>query len=89
MTWVDCYGNSVKVGREMAACDHDILQKIRKGELIGDIAELFFRDPNSFRAGELHSNFESWQYIAQESPSPQQAQILGWIRDKVSIQPFC
>ena len=72
----------------MAACDHDRLQKIRKGELIGDISELFFRDPNRFRAGELHSHFEYWQYIAQESPFPQQAQILGWIRDKVSVQPF-
>ena len=72
----------------MTACDHDRLQKIQKGELIGDISELLFRDPNRFRAGELHSHFEYWQYIAQESRSPQQAQILGWIRDKVSIQPF-
>ena len=56
--------------------------------LIGDILELFFRDPNRFQAGELHSYFEHWQYSAQESPSLQQAQILGWIRDKVSIQPF-
>ena len=72
----------------MSVCDHDRLQKIRKGELIGDISELFFRDQNRFRAGELHSHFECWQYIAQESPSPQQAQILGWIRDKVSIQPL-
>ena len=51
-------------------------------------SELFFRDPNRLRAGELHSHFEYWQYIAQESPSPQQATILGWIRDKVSIQQF-
>ena len=36
----------------------------------------------------MHKNFEYWQYIAQVSPSPQQAQILGWIRDKVSIQPI-
>ena len=58
------------------------------GELIGDISELLFRDPNCFRAGELHNHFEYWQYIERESPSPQQAQILGWINDKVSIQPF-
>ena len=29
MTWVDCYGNPVKVGGEIAACDHDSFQKIR------------------------------------------------------------
>ena len=71
MTWVDCYGNPVKVGGEMAACDHDRLQKIRKGELIGDISELFFRDPNHFRAGELHKHFEYWQYSnCTGKPSP-------------------
>ena len=51
MTWVDCYGNPVKVGGEMAACDHDRLQKIRKGELIGDLSELFFRYPIAFELG--------------------------------------
>ena len=29
MTWVDCYGNPVKVGGEIAACDHDGFQRIR------------------------------------------------------------
>ena len=33
------------------------------GELIGDISELLFCDPNCLRAGELHINhFEYWQY---------------------------
>ena len=49
---------------------------------------LLFCDPNCFRNGELHNHFEYWQYIARDSSSPQQAQILGWIRDKVSIKPF-
>ncbi len=88
ISWVDCFGNPVGVGGKMTACDHDRLQRIQMGELIGDISELLFRDPNCFRAGELHNHFEYWQYIAQESPSPRQAQILGWIRDKVSIRPF-
>ena len=85
MIWVDCFGNPVKVGREIAACDHDRLHKIRKGELISDISELLFRDPTRFRAGELHNHFEYLQHIAQGSTSPQQTQILEWIRDKVSI----
>ena len=29
MTWFDCYGNPVKVGGEIAACDHDGFQRIR------------------------------------------------------------
>ena len=76
MTWVDCYGNTVKVGGEIAAFDRDRLQKIQTGELIGDISELLLRGLNRFRAGELHNHFEYWQYITRESPSPQQAQIL-------------
>ena len=88
MLWVDCFGNPVEVSGEVTACDRVRLQRIQRGELIGDISELLFRDPNCFRAGELHNHFEYWQYIARDSSSPQQAQILGWIRDKVSIKPF-
>ena len=88
MPWVDCFGNPVEVSGEVTACDRVRLQRIQRGELIGDISELLFRDPNCFRAGELHNHFEYWQYIARDSSSPQQAQILGWIRDKVSIRPF-
>ena len=88
MSWVDCFGNPVKVSGEVAACNRVRLQRIPRGELIGDISELLFRDPNCFRAGELHNHFEYWQYIARDSSSPRQAQILGWIRDKVSIKPF-
>ena len=88
MSWVDCFGNPVEVSGEVTACDRVRLQRIQRGELIGDISELLFRDPHCFRAGELHNHFEYWQYIARDSSSPQQAQILGWIRDKVSIKPF-
>lgn len=88
MPWVDCFGNPVEVSGEVTACDRVRLQRIQRGELVGDISELLFRDPNCFRAGELHNHFEYWQYIARDSSSPQQGQILGWIRDKVSIKPF-
>ena len=88
ITWVDYRGNPVEVGREVTACDHRRMQQIQNGELIGDISELLFRDPNSFKAGELHNHFEYWQYIATHSPSPQQTEILGWMRDKVSVQPY-
>ena len=88
MSWVDCFGNPVEVSGEVTACDRVRLQRIQRGELIGDISELLFRDPHCFRAGELHNHFEYWQYIARDSSSPQQAQILGWIRDKVSVKPF-
>ena len=88
MSWVDCFGNPVEVSGEVTACDRVRLQRIQRGELIGDISEILFRDPHCFRAGELHNHFEYWQYIARDSSSPQQAQILGWIREKVSVKPL-
>ena len=48
MSWVDCSGNPVEVSGEVTACDRVRLQRIQRGELIGDILELLFRDPNCF-----------------------------------------
>ena len=58
MTWVDCYRNPVKVSGEVT-CDHDRLQRMWKGELIGDMFELLFCDPNHFWAGIIILNIGS------------------------------
>ena len=51
-----------------------------------------FRDPASFRAGEVNNYYHQWQDIIGGCPSAQQLQVLKWIKDKVSIleyfQPF-
>ena len=39
MPWVDCFGNPVEVSGEVTACDRVRLQRIQRGELIGDISE--------------------------------------------------
>jgi len=44
-----------------------------------------FRDPETFVAGELHNHLEQWEAIADEIPTPEQLQVLRWIREKVSI----
>ena len=55
---MDSEGTPIKVGRKMTA--DEVLQKkvacVERGEAIGDVRELFFRDPDHFRAGELHSH---------------------------------
>ena len=52
-----------------------------------------FRDPSSFRAGELHNHYSVWQGLVPDDPSPQQVQVLNWIRARVSVfdyfQTFC
>ena len=70
----------------------DEIDRICHGDKLGDPATLRFRDPVNFRAGEVHNCYHQWQDIIGVSPSPQQVQVLKWIKDKVSIfeyfQPF-
>ena len=70
----------------------EVLQKkvacVERGEAIGDVRELFFRDPDHFRAGELHSHSSFWETISERNPSTMKTEVLGWIRDKVSIFPY-
>ena len=63
----------------------DRVKKVERGEVIGNVRELVFRDSNYFRAGELHSNATYWEEIAQRNPLSGQNETLGWIRDTVSI----
>ena len=58
------------------------------GEELADPAKLLFRDPNAFRAGELHKHYGRWCKMVGDHPSPEQATILRWIRDGVSIFEF-
>ena len=55
---MDSEGIPIKLGREMTA-DEVVLQRkvvcVERGEAIGDVRELFFRNKDQFKAGELHS----------------------------------
>jgi len=58
VSWADSQGYPVKVGGDITAHDHGRrLRQIQYGEVISDISELIFRDPDSFKAGELHNDF--------------------------------
>ena len=78
------------VGREMTA--DKVLQRkvacVERGEAIGDVRELFLRDPDHFREGELHSPSSIWEAIAERNPSTMKTEVLGWIRNKVSVFPY-
>ena len=89
--WVDSRGNPVTVSRGMAAnCGlEDKVKQVERGEVIGNVRELVFRDSNYFRAGELHSNATYCrEEIVQRNPSSGQNEILGWIKEKVSVFPY-
>jgi hypothetical protein len=63
------------------------LAKVISGQSLGDPASLTFRDPASFRAGELHAHTEYWEAIVGGSPSVKQAEVLEWLSNDMSVFP--
>ena len=57
------------------------------GEALGDVGDLLFRDPEHFRAGELHEHVDSCKEI-MGIPSLHQSEVLAWIEGKVSVFPY-
>ena len=68
--------------------DHKKARLVEEGEDCGKLTDLVFRDPDNFKAGELHNNYTYWEEISHRAPSPKHEEVLGWIRDKVSIAPY-
>lgn len=52
----------------------------------GDLGTLTFRDPDSFKAGEIHNHIPMWGKILENSP--ERDQILRWIQYGVNIKDF-
>ena len=78
INWVDWLGNSVGVGAGVAILElsRDEIDQICHGDKLGDPATLRFRDPASFRDGDVHNYYHQWQNVIGGSPSAQQVQVL-------------
>ena len=88
--WVDSRGKPIVVGNEMTArgLEHKIT-RVERGEVIGNVHKLSFRDPNHFRVGELHAHYLFWESVAERCPEmATQTDVLNWIKHKVSIFRF-
>ena len=83
-------GNPVGVSMGVTATGFtkERIEEIIRGERLADPSELLYRDPSRFRAGKLHDHYEQWENLVDDQPSPQQLQILRWIRNKISIFEF-
>ena len=63
------------------------VHRVKQSELVGDVSQRAFRDPNKFRAGELHCHLAAWEGIADTPlPSAQQQEVL--IKNRVSVFPY-
>ena len=87
MNWIRT-SLGVSSGVTVQEFSEQYLHKVIHGEELADPAKLLFRDPNAFRAGELHKHHGRWCKIVGDNPSSEQATILRWICDGVSIFEF-
>ena len=78
------------VSNEMTArgLEHKVT-RVERGEVIGNVHELPFRDPNRFRAGELHAYHWFWENVAEGCPQmATQTDVLDWIRQSFYFSVF-
>lgn len=61
---------------------------VKSGEVIGDVDQLTFRDPNNFVAGQLHRSLGNWDAVLTESQPTKRSEVWNWIENKVSIFPY-
>ena len=59
--------------------------RIEMGEK-GNMNDLLFRDPSSFRAAEIHKHVPAWEYILENNPFKEQ--ILHWLQYGVDVKEF-
>ena len=83
--WVNSRGDPVETGTGPTAVASDVMNKVTKGDALRTIDQLKFRDPDHFRAGELHNHVNEWETLLDDTQTPQQNRVLTWIRGKVSI----
>ncbi|KAI8496323.1 hypothetical protein Bbelb_261640 [Branchiostoma belcheri] len=83
---VSAYANAVCDGDERCPSP----EEVSAGRLKASADSLLFRDPDTFRAGEIHRHKESWQAIIGEDQKS--LMVKNWIENGVSlfdfIQPF-
>lgn len=61
-------------------------ETIAEGTQIPDLASLSFRDPNNFRAGEIHRQAAQWEMIVGDDENG--ALVMKWVRHGVDIHDF-
>ena len=57
---------------------------VLQGKLLADMSHLVFRDPNHFRAGELHRHTPQWLSLLDDRFS----EVRDWITNGVDLTKF-
>ena len=65
----------------------EFVSSVIAGEAFADASLLVFRDPSSFRAGELHRHMDQWDKLFQSSDN-NFSEFLDWIHNYVRVDKF-
>ncbi|KAK3750990.1 hypothetical protein QZH41_007602 [Actinostola sp. cb2023] len=64
------------------------LQYVIKGKTSADPSMVAFRNPNNFRAGQLHIFQDQWENLLSANQSEKSGEILSWITNKVEVSQY-
>ncbi|KAK3731148.1 hypothetical protein QZH41_000001 [Actinostola sp. cb2023] len=80
MRWVtrDLTPLEAMEGMSAPPCDFDFIDKIAQGAQSPNIADLPFRDPNNFLAGQLHLHARDWEELVARAPYDDAYEVLDW-----------
>ena len=68
--------------------DYNLVQSICTWQVVPEIKNLRFRNPEVFIAGQLHLYSELWEKIAALCSYDRADEVLDWIKNKVSLFKF-
>lgn len=56
------------------------IDAVRQGQKLADLSKLVFRDPDCFRAGELHRHVSEWHSLLHDLNSDLVSEVHDWIK---------
>lgn len=61
---------------------------VLQGNLLADMSRLVFRDPDHFRAGELHRHAPQWNTLLDNLNDECLSEVRDWITNGVDVTKF-
>ena len=86
--WIRHDGSSAQGMANNLHITQQFLTSVIHGKTLADVSMLAFRDPRSFKAGNLHQYSHQWAALHQEFGNHHFPQVLDWIHNYVDVTQF-
>ena len=91
LQWISIDGCVVDEAQGMANNTHiseEEITSVLQGNTLAVMSRLVFRDPDSFRAGELHRHIEQWHTLLDGMNDERFSEVRDWITFGVDVTKF-